>query len=93
MSKKRFSSVWDAVENSSVLTENMKLRSELAMALQEYISKQELTQAAAARLFKVSQPRVSDLVRGKIHLFALDTLIDMACAAGMRVEMRLKRAA
>ena len=93
MSKKRFSSVWDAIEDSPAVAENMKLRSELAMALQKHITENKLTQAAAARLFGISQPRVSDLVRGKIHLFALDTLINMASAAGMRVELRIRRAA
>ena len=93
MSKKRFSNVWDAIEDSPAMAENMKLRSELAMALQEHIARKKLTQAAAARLFGVSQPRVSDLVRGKLHLFALDALINMASAAGIRVELRIKRAA
>lgn len=93
MSKKRFASVWDAIEDSPAVAENMKLRSELAMALQEYIVEKKLTQAAAARLFGVSQPRVSDLVRGKIHLFAVDTLVNMASAAGMRLELRVRRAA
>ena len=90
MSKKRFSSVWDAIENSAVLTENMKLCSELAMALQDHIARKKLTEAAAARLIGVSKRRVSDLVRGKLHLFVLDTLINMASAAGIRVDLRIK---
>lgn len=47
----------------------------------------------ATRLFGVSQPRVSDLMRGKISLFGLDTLLNMAHAAGLRVEMRVLQAA
>ena len=48
-----------------------------------------LTQAQAAELFGVTQPRVSDLMRGKINLFALDALVNMAAAAGLHVEMRV----
>ena len=61
----------------------MKARSALMMALAEVIRERGMTQAEAACLFGVTQPRVSDLVRGKINLFSLDTLIDMAATAGM----------
>jgi predicted XRE-type DNA-binding protein len=47
----------------------------------------------AAKLFGVTQPRVSDLMRGKINLFAIDALVNMAAAAGMQVEMRVLEAA
>jgi predicted XRE-type DNA-binding protein len=47
----------------------------------------------AAKLFGVTQPRVSDLMRGKIGLFALDALVNMATAAGLRIEMRVREAA
>ena len=69
----------------------MKARSELMMAIAESIRKNGLTQAEAAKLFGVTQPRVSDLVRGKIDLFSIDTLVQMLATAGMRVEMTLKR--
>ena len=49
-----------------------------------------MTQAEAAKLFGVSQPRVSDLVRGKIDLFSIDTLVDMLARAGMKVEFTAK---
>src|ERR1051326_3602728 len=55
---------------------NLKIRSVLMGALQEVIAAQP-TQTAAARLLKVTQPRVSDLVRGKIELFSIDTLVDL----------------
>ncbi len=48
---------------------------------------------SSAKLFRVSQPRVSDLMRGKIELFSVDTLVNMLAAAGMRVELKLKKAA
>ncbi|HEY4146205.1 helix-turn-helix domain-containing protein [Pinirhizobacter sp.] len=93
MSKKTFSSVWDAIEDSSEQVENMKLRSKLMMALKHHIEAAALSQTQAARIFHVTQPRVSDLVRGKIDLFGLDALVNMAAAAGLHVEMRIRQAA
>ena len=52
-----------------------------------------MTQAEAARLFGVTQPRISDLMRGKVNLFGLDALVNMAAAAGLHVEMRVQEAA
>lgn len=88
-SKKRFESVWDAIEDTAQEAENMKLRSALMAQLREHIVRAGLTQAQAAELFSVTQPRVSDLMRGKINLFGLDALVNMAAAAGLHVEMRV----
>jgi predicted XRE-type DNA-binding protein len=93
MSKKRFANVWDAIEDSPAQAENMKLRSTLMMALKDHIERAGLSQAEAAKLLGVTQPRVSDLMRGKIELFGLDTLVNMAGAAGLHVEMRVSSAA
>jgi len=57
--------------------------------LKELIASRRLTQADAATLFGVSQPRVSDLVRGKIDLFSIDTLVDMLNHAGIKVKFTL----
>jgi predicted XRE-type DNA-binding protein len=93
MSKKRFDSVWEAIEDSPAQAENMKLRSILMMALKDHIVRLELSQSEAAELLGVTQPRVSDLTRGKIDLFGLDTLVNMAGAAGLHVEMHISNAA
>jgi predicted XRE-type DNA-binding protein len=93
MKTERFTSVWDAIEDTPAEAENMKLRSALMMALKGHIERAGLTQAEAAKLLGVTQPRVSDLVRGKINLFALDSLVNMAVAAGMQVEIRVREAA
>ena len=93
MSKKQFSSVWDAIEDTPEEAENMKLRSGLMMALKAHMERVGLTQSDAAKLFGVTQPRVSDLVRGKINLFGLDALVNMATAAGLRVEMTVHEVA
>ena len=89
MSKQRFASVWDAIEDTPEEAENMKLRSSLMTALKSHITRAEMNQAQAAKVFGVTQPRVSDLMRGKINLFGLDALVDMATAAGLHVEMRV----
>ncbi len=93
MSKKQFVSVWDAIEDTPEEAENMKLRSSLMIALKAHIDRAGLSQAQAAKLFGVTQPRVSDLVRGKINLFGLDALVNMAAAAGLHVEMTVQEAA
>lgn len=91
--QQKFASAWDAIEDTPEAAENMKLRSALMMALKDHIVRAGLTQAQAAKRFGVTQPRVSDLVRGKIDLFAIDTLVNMAIAAGLHVEMRILEAA
>ncbi len=73
--------------------EHLKLRSDLMIEIRKVIEARGLTQAAAAALFGVSQPRISDLVRGKIDLFSIDTLIDMLAHAGVRVSFVVKRKA
>ncbi|HWX03198.1 helix-turn-helix domain-containing protein [Collimonas sp.] len=89
MSNEKFASVWDAIEDTPEEAENMKLRSGLMMALKEHIVRVGMNQSQAAKLFGVTQPRVSDLMRGKIALFGLDALVNMAASAGLHVEMRV----
>ena len=93
MSNERFDSVWDAIEDTPEEAANMKLRSALMLALKEHIARAGLSQSQAAILFGVTQPRISDLMRGKISLFGLDSLVNMAAAAGLYVEMRMREAA
>ena len=93
MTSKQFGSVWGAIEDSPAEAENMRLRSALMMALEQHIKAHGWTQAEATRILGVSQPRVSDLMRGKIDLFAIDTLVNMLTAAGLRVEMHVAKAA
>lgn len=92
MTNKRFASVWDAIEDTPEQAENMKLRSVLLTALQNHLTRAEMSQAQAAKLLGVTQPRVSDLMRGKIDLFGLDALVNMAAAAGLHIELRVLEA-
>jgi predicted XRE-type DNA-binding protein len=93
MKRERYASVWNAIEDDPAMAENLKLRSSLILALTRHIKSEGLTQAQAARLFGVTQPRVSNLIHGKINLFGLDLLVRMAAAAGLRVTVRVKKAA
>ncbi|PZU47962.1 MAG: transcriptional regulator [Sphingomonas sp.] len=93
MNNERFPSVWDAISETPAEAENMKLRSSLMRALKDHIEHEKLSQSQAAKLLGVTQPRVSDLIRGKIDLFSLDTLVNMLAAAGLHVEVQVARAA
>ena len=66
---------------------NLKMRSDLMIRLSKLIEARGLTQAQAAGVFGVTQPRVSDLVRGKIDRFSVDTLIAMLGHAGVKVQI------
>lgn len=67
--------------------ENLRIRSKMMMALTGYIQERKITQSRAARVMGVSQPRISDLVRGKIGRFTIDTLVNMLTAAGLKVDV------
>lgn len=69
----------------------MRARAELLTALQAWVKHSGRTQAEAARLFGITQPRMSDLMRGKIDLFSLSALMDMATAAGLEPRIAIKK--
>lgn len=71
--------------------ENLRVRSELMISLAKLIEDRGLNQAQAAKLLGVSQPRISDLVGGKIQLFSVDSLIEMLGHAGAHVSVTVKQ--
>ncbi|MBP6444675.1 MAG: XRE family transcriptional regulator [Gemmatimonadales bacterium] len=71
--------------------ENLRLRSELMVQVRRILEGRKLTQAAGAQLFGVTQPRISDLVRGRIELFSIDGLVNMLAHAGVHVTLTVKR--
>lgn len=73
--------------------ENLKVRSDLMSALQALMTERRLTQVEAAKLFGVSQPRISDLRRDKIDRFTVDALINMLAHAGVSVVLKVGRPA
>lgn len=72
-------------------SENLKIRSDLMIRLSKLIEARGLTQAQAAALLGVTQPRISDLVRGKIDRFSIDTLVAMLGHAGVTVHVVVGR--
>jgi predicted XRE-type DNA-binding protein len=83
--------VFEDLGISPVEAENLQLRAQLMSKIRA--ETRDMTQAEAARLFAVTQPRINDLLRGKIDKFSLDALVNMLAAAGLRVEMRVKKVA
>lgn len=84
-----FASVWDAIEDTPDVAENMRLRSDLAIQIKQHIKRRGWRQKEAAERLGVTQPRISDLTRGRIDLFGLDSLVTMATAAGLHVELEV----
>ncbi len=76
-----------------VEAENLKLRSDLMIRIEKYVKRSGMTQADAARGLGITQPRLNQLLKGKIQLFSLDALVNMLAQAGMRVNMTVKKAA
>ena len=72
---------------------HLQLRSAMMSRLIAEIERQGLTQAAAAKRMGVTQPRVSDLMRGKLHLFSIDTLVSLLSSLGLRVNLKVRRVA
>lgn len=73
--------------------QNLLLRAEMMLRIEDYVRKTGLTQQAAARALGVTQPRLNLLLKRRIELFSLDALVNMLAKAGMRVELRVKQAA
>ena len=76
---------------SPVEAEHLRVRAELMIAIEKLIARRKLTQAQAAKLLGVSQPRVSDLMRGRLHRFSIDALVEMLARAGVKVHLTTER--
>lgn len=74
-------------------SQNLLLRSELALWIEDFVKRSGLTQAAASKKLRLTQPRLNALLKGKIELFSLDALVNIATCAGLRIELKVKRAA
>lgn len=88
---KEFKSVWDAIEPSQ--SANMKLRSELMISISDYVEKSGLTQADAAKKLQTTQPRLNDVIKGKIDKCTVDRLINMLDCVGFQVDINISLAA
>jgi predicted XRE-type DNA-binding protein len=87
--KDRYQSVWDALEDDPIRVQNLKLRSALMIEIAEKLESMDLTQAKIADVLRITQPRVSALLQGKIEDFRLDGLVDMANRLGLKVSIRI----
>jgi predicted XRE-type DNA-binding protein len=94
MTKTRtFASVWDALEDSPEDAATMTMRSDVMIAITAKVRSWNTTQARAARRLGITQPRLNDLLHGKINKFSLDTLMTLATRAGLRVKIDVRSAA
>ncbi len=73
--------------------ENLRLRSELMMRIEDFYRKSGLTQSEAAKRLGLTQPRLNLLLKGRIDLFSLDALVLIATRAGMSIRLAVKKAA
>lgn len=92
MSTERYTSAWDAIAETPSEAENLRIRAALMTELSAHLKNSGMTQAQAARKFGVTQPRISDLTRGKIDLFSIDALVNMVTAAGLHLDIRVRAA-
>ena len=93
MSKlKSYASIWDAIADTPADAANLRMRSELMRCIAGILSDSGWTQAEAARRCSVSQPRINDLLRGRISRFSLDALVNMASTLGWKVSLQMKAA-
>lgn len=91
-SPQELNSVWDALESDPGVAENLKLRSGLMIGISELLRTRGWTQTVAAKHCGIAQPRLNDLLRGKIDRFSLDALVNIAAALGLRVRMTIHAA-
>ena len=90
MKAKRYESVWDAIEATPQAAASMRARSALMIEISEHIQRSGWTQREAAKMLGVTQPRLNQLLKGKIGIFSLDALVNMATSAGMRVGLNIR---
>ena len=93
MERQSFANVWDALEDNPSDAANMSLRSHMLIAIEQEVRGWKVTQAEAAARLGVTQPRLNDLLKGKIAKFSLDALVDLAAKAGLTVRLDIARAA
>ena len=88
----QFDNVWDALADTPEEAANLTLRSELMMQIETIIKQHAWTQAEAAARCGVTQPRINDLLRGRIARFSLDALVNIAARLGRKVTVQVEAA-
>jgi len=90
---KAYASVWDALEDDPVERASLTMRSNLMIALDQTVERWGVTQKEAATRLGISQPRLNDLLKGRINKFSVDALVDLATRAGLSVTVKVKKQA
>ena len=85
-----YASVWDALADTPEQAANLRARAELMQQIAAVVKDKDWTQAEAAKRCGVTQPRINDLLRGKVSRFSLDALVNIATAIGRRVHVELE---
>ena len=93
MTGRVFKSVWDAIEATPSEAAAMRARAELMMVIRKEVGEWKESQARSAKRLGVTQPRLNDLLRGRIDKFSLDALVDLASATGLDVRVEVSRRA
>jgi len=89
MATETFTSVFDAIAESDTQAINLKVRAELMGHIDSLIRARGWTQEEAARRADVSQPRINDLLRGRISKFSLDALVNIATRLKLRLRLEV----
>ena len=93
LKRQRFANVWDAIADTPEEAANLTVRSDLMDEIEAIIKKNGWTQKEAAKRCGANQPRINDLLRGRIARFSLDALVNIASALGRKVRVSLEDAA
>jgi predicted XRE-type DNA-binding protein len=93
MKKRSFESVWEALEESAEAAANMRVRADLMIEVQRFVTDSGITQLEAAKRLGITQPRLNDLLRGKIDKFSVDALVIMLAKVGKQVSVKVRKAA
>jgi len=89
---KTYASVWDALADTREQAANLRARAALMQQIAAIVEKNQWTQTEAARRCEITQPRMNDLLRGRVSRFSLDALVNIATAIGRRVHVQLESA-
>ena len=84
-----YASVWDALADTPGQAANLRARAELMQQIAAFVKRQDWTQVEAASQCGVTQPRINDLLRGRVSRFSLDALVNISAALGCRVRVEL----
>ena len=87
-----YDSVWDAIADTPEQAANLRTRAELMQKINSIVKANGWTQTEAARQCGVTQPRIDDLLHGRVSRFSLDALVNIATAIGLRVHIELEAA-